>query len=385
MGLLSGFATPFLVGSRPDPWPVLAYLLAIAAAGLVVADRRPWPSTVVTAFLGFWAAYGTWYGRSGEAYSRAHVFPFVTAGFLAFFAWPLWRVRYRNRVLRLADLLVPALNAGFYYGASYSLFAEGYQSWDGLFAVLLAVLHMGMARLLWRREDRGTALAAAIGWALLVLAAPIQFVGYRVPVAWSLEAAAIAWIGMRLGDRRAIYGSAAVFVLVVGRLAIVESFLYSNPGSYTEILNARFLTFAVAAVAFWAAAWWTRRGAFASVAYISGHAVLLWGLGLEAVGWAARTAAPADFRSVASTSVSVLAATYAVVLVAVGVSQRHALTRLLGIALIGLVVAKLYLYDVWLLGQFYRMAAFAILGVLLLVMSYFYSRFRGSLENLWRP
>jgi uncharacterized membrane protein len=48
-------------------------------------------------------------------------------------------------------------------------------------------------------------------------------------------------------------------------------------------------------------------------------------------------------------------------------------------------VAKLYLYDVWLLGQFYRMAAFAILGVLLLAMSYLYSRFRGSIQNWWRP
>jgi len=38
------------------------------------------------------------------------------------------------------------------------------------------------------------------------------------------------------------------------------------------------------------------------------------------------------------------------------------------------VVVKLYLYDVWLLGGFYRMAAFAILGVMLLVMSYLYSR-----------
>jgi uncharacterized membrane protein len=150
-------------------------------------------------------------------------------------------------------------------------------------------------------------------------------------------------------------------------------------------VNARFLTFVVSAAAFWGAAWWLRRGPFALVAYAAGHSVLLWGLGLEAVGWAARAAAPQNFTSVASTSISVLIAAYAVALVAAGVFQRHAPTRLLGAALIGLVVGKLYLYDVWLLGQFYRMAAFAILGVLLLVMSYFYSRSRGSVETWWRP
>jgi len=385
MGLLSGYATPFLVGSDPDPWPVLAYLVAVAAAGLAVSDRRPWSVTVFTAFLGFWAAYGAWYARTGAFVSLGLVSPFLTAGFLLFFTWLPWRVLYRRQVLRLPDLLVLALNAGFYWGACYGLFERDYGGYDGLFAVLLAVIHMGMARLLWARDTRGASLAAAIAWALLVLAVPVQFVGYRVTIGWSLEAAAIAWIGMRLESRRAIYGSAAVFGLVLARLAFVDSVMYASPASYTELANARFLTFAVAAVAFWGAAWWIRHGPYALADYVAGHAVLPWGLCLEAVGWAARTAAPADVRSVASTSISVLIAAYAVVLVAAGVFQRHAPTRLLGVAWIGFVVAKLYLYDVWLLGQFYRMAAFAILGVLLLVMSYLYSRFRGSVENWWRP
>ena len=37
-----------------------------------------------------------------------------------------------------------------------------------------------------------------------------------------------------------------------------------------------------------------------------------------------------------------------------------------------MVVVKLYLYDVWLLSALYRMAAFAILGVLLLAASFLY-------------
>jgi uncharacterized membrane protein len=385
MGLLSGFATPFLLGSHADPWPVLAYLMAIAAAGLVIADRRAWSASASVAFVGFWAAYGVWYAQSGAGLRLGPVFALPTASFLLFLAWPVWRVRYRKQPLQLPDLLVLALNAGFYFGACYRLLENSYGLYAGLFAVAMAVIQMGMARLLWRRDTGGTLLAAAVAWALLVLAAPIQFVGYRVTIAWALEGGAIAWIGMRLADRRAVYGSAVVFTLVLARLALVDSAMYAGPGDYSELANARFLTFVVSAAAFWGAAWWIRRGPFALLAYGAGHSVLLWGLGLEAVGWAARSAAPQNFPSVASTSISVLIAAYAVVLVAGGIFQRHTPTRLLGAALIGLVVSKLYLYDVWLLGQFYRMAAFAILGVLLLVMSYFYSRFRGSVETWWRP
>jgi uncharacterized membrane protein len=105
---------------------------------------------------------------------------------------------------------------------------------------------------------------------------------------------------------------------------------------------------------------------------------MLWGLSLEAAGWAGRTAAPENFRSVASTAISVVAAGYALLLVAGGANWKHAPSRFIGIGVIGLVVLKLYLYDVWLLGGFYRMAAFAILGAMLLVMSYLYSRRSAS-------
>jgi uncharacterized membrane protein len=46
------------------------------------------------------------------------------------------------------------------------------------------------------------------------------------------------------------------------------------------------------------------------------------------------------------------------------------------------VVIKLYLYDVWLLTRFYRVSAFVALGILLLVASYVYSRFKEKLDLL---
>ncbi len=68
-----------------------------------------------------------------------------------------------------------------------------------------------------------------------------------------------------------------------------------------------------------------------------------------------------------------MAAAHAVLLVSGGWRWRHAGNRMLGTGLIGLMAVKLYLYDAWLLAAFYRMAAFAILGVLL-VVSDVYSR-----------
>ncbi len=52
------------------------------------------------------------------------------------------------------------------------------------------------------------------------------------------------------------------------------------------------------------------------------------------------------------------------------------MNRHLGLVLLGIVVLKLYLYDVWLMTAFYRISAFVALGVLLLAASFIYSRFK---------
>jgi hypothetical protein len=346
-------------------WSGLALALLLAAAGLAVAHWRGRPALAAGSFFGFWFAYAAW--RSSAASPPiAPAMALLALGFLLYVAWAV-----RRAPLAILDLLIVALDAGLFFGAAYELLPPGYAGW---LAIAAAIAEAALARLLWARDPRGGLLAAGVAWVLLLLAVPVQLAGWRVTMAWALEGAAVAWIGVRAGERRAAFAAVAAFVLVLARLAAADSRLYGSAAQYDALVNARFLTFAIAASSFGAAAWWMRRSRLARGLYIAAHGVLLWGLLLEAVGWAARTAPPAELRSVAGTAVSVVAAGYAVLLVAAGAAWRHAGTRLLGIGLVGLVVLKLYLYDVWLLAPFYRMTAFAILGALLLVVSYLYSR-----------
>ena len=88
---------------------------------------------------------------------------------------------------------------------------------------------------------------------------------------------------------------------------------------------------AAAGVACLAAAWMLRtdsRGAL--TAYVTGHALVLLGLGVETVDWVTQSASPQNYLSIASASISVLAGAYAVMLVALGSARRHAATRILG-------------------------------------------------------
>jgi uncharacterized membrane protein len=69
--------------------------------------------------------------------------------------------------------------------------------------------------------------------------------------------------------------------------------------------------------------------------------------------------------------------------VSIGVARRSGVHRLAGLVLTGIVILKLYLYDVWQLGRVYQIIAFVILGILLLSTSFLYSRFKGLIEE-WK-
>jgi uncharacterized membrane protein len=221
----------------------------------------------------------------------------------------------------------------------------------------------------------------------VTLAIPIQLSGFRITVAWALQAAALSWLGAKFRAQRAYMASIALFVLVAMRLLYVDAEVYAFTSTApTLFLNSRFLAFAVSAGCAFVAATWTVSSsrALALAEYLGAHVALLISLTLETVMWVGRNAAVSNRISAQTFAVSVLYGIYAVLLVSIGVTRRTAVNRVSGLVLIGFVIIKLYLFDVWQLDRVYRIAAFVALGILLISTSFLYSRYRHVLEALLR-
>jgi uncharacterized membrane protein len=367
----------------PDALPGLPLAVLVLAAGLLLGAGRNGRAVALVSFAAFWLPYAAAHFTFKGHNPAGTVFLPLTAAFAAAALWAPWQV-WRGRALGNAGLALAALNAACYFTASYDLLDARYPAWMGLFAIALAFAHLGLAREL-RANPRATMLYAGVALAFTTLAIPVQFAGYRITMAWALEAAALAWIAGRTRDWRLEAASLAVFVLAGVRLLAVDAHMYANSAVYSALWNVRFLTFAVMAAALWGAARWLIARFTAAPAYVAGHFVLLWALALEVLAWAERRASAPDVANLQSASISILLAAYAVMLVSAGVARRSPLDRILGLALLAVVVLKLYLYDVWQVTRgMYRVAAFAGLGVFLLITSYLYSRFRGSVEAWWR-
>ena len=375
LGLAGGYLTPVLLSTGENRMSTLAaYTLVLNLGAVAIARMKRWPALEYLAWPATALLFAGWATEWLDDESRLAAFAWLSVTFVLFFAASV--IGSRLRLL--------AMNSAAYFAASFALLDRQYHGWMGAFALVLALLHTGAAKSTWNKDLRLGQLTAAIAAVLLTLAIPIQFAGFRITMLWSLEAAAIAWLAARFGTPRLQLGAWLLFTLVFIRLLTIDGQIYSLRYAYIAFANRHFATFAVAAASLWVASRFAQSRESQTVAYGAGHFVLLWALAMEVGGWAHRASDAPDASSVASTGISILMAVYGLALVVAGVSLRSTINRVLGLGLMALVIAKLYLLDVWSLSRGFRITAFLALGGLLLLVSYLYSRFKPALERLWK-
>lgn len=75
---------------------------------------------------------------------------------------------------------------------------------------------------------------------------------------------------------------------------------------------------------------------------------------------------------------------YATLLVVLGITQRNAPIRMLGIVVFGLAVLKVFLFDLPSLERIWRILSFVCLGVILIGVSYLYHLYSDRIQAFVR-
>jgi len=188
-----------------------------------------------------------------------------------------------------------------------------------------------------------------------------------------------AWVTERL-SRRAPQQPALALLPFNAAWALLTAWILLAPAHSVELACFAFST---SAAYFILAALNRTRATFYNALYFVAHAYVVVGALRLIVLWASNNIAAIDRENFISAATSILLGLYGVACLCYGFLRKSATDRMLALGLLGIVIAKLYLYDVWLLTRFYRISALVILGVLLLGASYLYSRFkqRGSVSR----
>lgn len=206
-------------------------------------------------------------------------------------------------------------------------------------------------------------------------------------VLWTVYGAAVAGVGLLRRYEPARWAGVSLMVVAVWKLLTYDTVtVYIDPLDFTPVLNIRFLGFAlVLGLLSTLAVWFRRRESdftenekilFPGILIVA-NVVALWMSSQEVIyyfdGLGVRTGG--DYTDAMHLTLTVFWAIYAMGVIGVGIATGHSRVRLAGIGLLAVPVAKLFVFDVFLLEMAYRVVAFITLGCLLLGMGLVYQRY----------
>ena len=134
-------------------------------------------------------------------------------------------VRIRRDDLRPSSATLVLANAAFLIWGGNVVLGGPVHPWLGGFVAVASVAHLAVGGAFLRRqglEHLFGNLVAGTGLALVALAAFVQLGAALVPVAWAMEAAALAWLGARRLHRWSVLAALVLGSLAALHLAVVE-------------------------------------------------------------------------------------------------------------------------------------------------------------------
>jgi uncharacterized membrane protein len=443
MAVVGGLLTPILLHTDRDQYRALFLYLALVDAGVVfLAALRTWPACGTVALVGTQAVFWAWYEEHYHPEKLAAALGFQAAVFGLFLLYGLVSHVFRRRGTRLPgtrwrvagieDLVRWALAAALGFAAAYTLLDPDYHVWMSSLALGMALVYTAVGWLvLVRRPDdpRQLLLAVAVAMGLVAAAITLQLEASWIALGWAVEGLALWWFGVRTREGALRGLAAALLVLAVGRLVVIDT-PAAHPEPFIPLCNAYALpALGVAACVLAAAAAGARfcrkqqyklpqssrdrTGTIASWDRLAVGAAALGGIALvwcilsveaydyfhawvrqdhllvaqygpEAVRLRGEPLAAAVAEEVprlqrdAQTALSVVWAAYAAAVLAAGFTLRTAPVRWAALALFGLTLAKVLLVDMAGLPGFYRVTALLALALMMGIAAWAYQRWLAA-------
>ncbi|HSC77049.1 MAG TPA: DUF2339 domain-containing protein [Candidatus Acidoferrales bacterium] len=380
LALIGGFVTPWLASTGVDAQMVLFTYLGALNAGLIgLAWTRQWRALELLAFFCTQVYFWGWYAQFYTPDRLASTSFFATMFFVLFAALPAVRA-WRFPQLYAEQVVLVLINAVMYMFTLHQLLWP-----DRRWTLTLAVLALSAAHLLVARAvpapsggvPASRLLFAGLALTFVTLAIPIRLEGKWMTIAWAVEGAVLIWSGLRAAVGHLRAGGWILFGIVGIRLLAYD--LHAEQ----VFLNERFATFAVVVACFAAALYFLRQQADAlgfderslsALLAIAINFYSLWALSFEVWDWLRGPDWLAKGTLAPQLGLSVLWTAYAALLLVLGVKRSSPLLRWQALALFGITVAKVFLYDLDALERVYRIVSFLVLGVVLLVVSFLYQR-----------
>lgn len=422
IAIAGGFMTPLIFGMKGlSPAFLFSYIALLDLGVLYISVHKKWRFLNLLSFGSTYLLFNTWYATDYKPEQWPVAFAFASVFFGIFCLLSISHNLMRKEKSDGTDLTLVFLNGLAYFYEMLNILKPHAGGLPGLLPIGLACIYVVYSYSALKRckEDNNLILTyVGLSTLFVTVAIPIQLKQNWVTISWALESLVLFWIGIKI--RHSYIRNAAMIVglLGLGRLVFIDypmdvtTYTYSYFSNYAFILNERMFTYAVIVGALFIASWLYNiykdeippsEKVMSTVFVILANVVLLTQLSIESQSYflniahskaalsglaenstefrqAFESAYAAQF-SARQLSISVLWIIYALMTITFGIYRKFRALRLMALVLFGIAVLKIFLIDLSQLDRIYRIISFVGLGVVLMLVSFFYQRFKDRLRD----
>lgn len=222
LGLVAALVAPPVVGASPTLL-TLGFVAVTLVGTTAIALFRSWRWLPPIAFVLAAPQLASW--LMGEAVEGQALVALAGFWLVNVVAAAGEEVRVQRDDLRPSSATLVLANGTFLLWGGFVTLHGDLEMWRGVFLASASAAHLLLGAWFLRRqglEHLFGNLVAGTGVALLTIAAFVQLGAPAVPLAWALEAAALAWLAVRRRHRWSAVAATALGTLVVGHLLLLE-------------------------------------------------------------------------------------------------------------------------------------------------------------------
>lgn len=417
VGIIGGFVSPFLVGGGVDQYlTLLTYVLFLDVAIAIIAIFKRW---VELNYLGFASTAMIFLMVAAKAtnISFAEKMFFLTLFFLIYLLSSTIHSIFRKEITEQGEIMLTVLNAFGYLGMGLLLINDSnFVETKGFFALGLAVLFALLSvfvKVINKTDKLLATFLPSLSIVFISLAIPLHFHGIAITSAWFAEALVLFLFYRETGQKNFSIFGVTVYSAAIFRVLILDNVINSNE-VLPFIFNIRTFLFVVAVVVAYFIVYAfnkfkdgnTDAQKAVAIFLVVANFLTVCLLTLETKSYFNNQSSSSStqgsvIRQTGSsvsdtnnyyenkrvidnkqnTAVSVIWAIYASLLLAAGFVFKQRILRVLGIVLF-LITAIMIFSIVWGMGSIYRIITSIVYGVLALIGSFAYAKYKDKLIDV---